>query len=124
MHKDKAEIKKKRKKRIRKRIRSKLCGSNERPRVYVFKSNRYIYIQVINDDTHEVLITASTLEKEFRQKNKNHKNKEAAQALGEILVERIKEKKIDNVVLDRGIYPYHGRIKVLADAVRKGGITL
>jgi len=120
--KDKVELKKKAKERIRKRIRKKIIGTGERPRVFVFKSNRYVYAQVINDEDGTVLTSASTLEKNFRGKNKSYKNQEACQALGEILSKRMKEKKIKTVIFDRGIYPYHGRIKVLADSVRKGGI--
>jgi large subunit ribosomal protein L18 len=120
--KDQAELKKKAKERIRKRIRKKIRGTLERPRVFVFKSNHYIYTQVIDDENGGVLASASTLEKEFREKNKNYKNREACERLGEILAQRLKEKKIERVVLDRGIYPYHGRIKALAEAMRKGGV--
>lgn len=123
MYKNKVELKKQTKKRIRKRVRKKLRGANHRPRVHIFKSNRYIYTQVINDENSEVLASASTLEKEFREKNKNYKNLKASQALGEILAKRLKKKKIERIVFDRGIYPYHGRIKALAEAIRKGGIT-
>lgn len=122
MYKDKVELKKKAKGRIRKSIRKKINGTVERPRIFVFKSNRYVYVQVINDEDGKVLTSASTLEKGFREKSKNYKNQEACQALGEILAKRLKEKKIKTAIFDRGIYPYHGRIKVLADSVRKGGI--
>lgn len=123
MYKNKTELKKKTKKRIRKRIRKKISGTAEWPRVYVFKSNRYVYIQAINDEDGTVLTSASTLEKDFRKKHKNHKNLETSQVLGEILAQRLKEKKIKKIVFDRGIYPYHGRIKALAEGIRKGGIT-
>jgi len=123
MYKNKVEIKQKTKKRVRKRIRKKISGTAERPRVYVFKSNRYIYTQVINDEKSEVLISASTLEKDFREKHKNHKNLETSQVLGEILAKRLKEKKIKKIIFDRGIYPYHGRIKALAERIRKEGIA-
>lgn len=122
MYKDKVELRKRAKKRIRKRIKKKIRGTGTRPRVYCFKSNRYFYSQVINDESGQVLVSATTLEKEFRDKNKNCKNKEACQALGEILAQRLKKKKIEKIVFDRGIYPYHGRIKALADALRKEGI--
>jgi large subunit ribosomal protein L18 len=122
MYKDKVLLKKKAKERIRKRIRKKIRGTSERPRIYVFKSNRYIYTQVINDDNGHVLISASTAGKEFKEKNKNFKNTKASQALGIILAKKLKQKKIEKIIFDRGIYPYHGRIKVLADTVRKEGI--
>jgi large subunit ribosomal protein L18 len=89
----------------------------------VFKSNRYVYTQVINDEEGRILASASTLEKEFKQKNKNFKNVEACQILGEMLAKRLKTKKIERVIFDRGVYRFHGRIKVLAEAMRKGGLT-
>lgn len=122
MHKDKVVVKKKAKERIRKRIRKKLRGTSERPRVCVFKSNRYVYTQAINDENGRVLVFASTLEKEFKQKNKNYKKIETCQNLGSIMGKRLKEKNIKKIVFDRGIYPYHGRIKALAEAMRKEGI--
>jgi large subunit ribosomal protein L18 len=108
--------------RLRKRIREKVKGTLERPRVHVFKSNAYLYTQVINDAEGSVLLTASTLEKEFKEKSKNGKNKKASGLLGEVLAKRLKAKKIERVVFDRGVYPYHGRIKTLAEAMRKAGI--
>ncbi len=122
MVKDKVTLKKKAKSRIRKRIRKKLKGTSERPRVFIFKSNKYIYSQVINDEEGVVLTAASTLEKEFREKNKNTKSVEASKSLGEILAKRLKQKKIESVIFDRGISPYHGRIKALAEAMRKAGL--
>lgn len=123
MYKDKALIKKIAKDRIRKRIRNKIRGTSERPRVHVFKSNRYVYTQVVDDVDNRILASASTLEKEFKQKNKNFKNVEACQVLGEMLVKRLKAKKIESVIFDRGVYHYHGRVKALAEAMRKGGLT-
>lgn len=123
MYKDKVALKKSAKGRIRKRIRKKIQGTSVRPRVHVFKSNRYVYTQVINDDDGRILVAASTLEKEFKQKNKNTKNVEACQLLGEMLAKRLKTKKVESIIFDRGIYPYHGRIKALAEAMRKGGLT-
>jgi large subunit ribosomal protein L18 len=122
VYKDKVELKKKAKGRIRRSIRKKISGTVERPRIFVFKSNRYVYVQVINDEDGKILTSASTLEKGFREKSKNYKNQEACQALGETLAKRLKEKKIGIAIFDRGIYPYHGRIKALADSIRKGGI--
>ena len=123
MHKDKSDLKKKIKARIRKRIRSKMRGTEDRPRVFVFKSNRYVYVQAINDEAGAVLATACTLEKGFKEKNKNTKDKDACQALGKIMAERLKEKMIETIVFDRGLYPYHGGVKSLAEALRKGGLV-
>ena len=122
MLKDKTSERKVRDDRLRKRIRERVQGTPERPRVHVFKSNAYVYLQVINDREGAVLLTASTLEKEFRAKAKSSKNKDACGLLGEMLGQRLKAAKIDKVVFDRGTHPYHGRIKTLADAIRKEGI--
>jgi large subunit ribosomal protein L18 len=120
--KDKTRERKVRDDRLRKRIRERVEGTAERPRLHVFKSNAYIYTQVINDREGSVLLAASTLEKEFRAKAKSTKNKDACGLLGEMLGKRLKAAKIEKVVFDRGTHPYHGRIKTLADAVRKEGI--
>ncbi len=109
--------------RIRKRIRKKIRGTAERPRVFVFKSNRYLYSQAIDDDAGSVLAAASSVEKEYREKKKKTKNIEASKAVGEMIAKRLKKKKIEQIVFDRGIYPYHGRIKALAEAMRKEGLT-
>jgi large subunit ribosomal protein L18 len=120
--KDKTTERKVRDNRLRKRIREKVKGTPERPRVHVFKSNAYVYTQVINDAAGAVLLTASTLEKEFRDKAKSTKNKDACGLLGEMLGKRLKAAKIEQVVFDRGVHPYHGRVKTLAEAIRKEGI--
>lgn len=123
MHKDKSELKKKIKARIRKRIRAKVRGTADRPRVFIFKSNRYVYAQAYNDESRTVLAAACTLEKSFREKTKNTKNKEACTLLGQILAQRLKEKKIERIVFDRGVYPYHGRVQILAETLRKEGLV-
>lgn len=122
MLKDKTTERKVRDDRLRKRIRERVKGTPERPRLHVFKSNAYIYTQVIDDRKGAVLLTASTLEKEFRAKAKSTKNKDACGLLGALLGQRLKAAKIDKVVFDRGTHPYHGRIKTLAEAIRKEGI--
>ena len=122
MLKDKTTERKVRDDRLRKRIRDRVQGTPERPRLHVFKSNAYVYTQVIDDRKGTVLLTASTLEKEFRAKAKSTKNKDACGLLGEIVGQRLKAAKIDKVVFDRGTHPYHGRIKTLAEAIRKEGI--
>jgi large subunit ribosomal protein L18 len=123
VHKGKSENRKRNKVRIRRRVRAKVRGSADRPRVYVFKSNRYIYAQAVNDESGTVLVSACTLEKTLKEKIKNTKNKDACQSLGQVLAERLKEKKIERIVFDRGTYPYHGRVQTLADALRKGGLA-
>lgn len=123
MYKSNVIIKKRAKERIRKRIRKKISGTSERPRVFVFKSNKYIYAQVIDDMSGTILASVSTLEKEFRKKNKNTKNIDSSRMLGENLVKKLKQKKLERVIFDRGIYPYHGRVKAFAEALRKGGLV-
>jgi len=120
--KDKTTVKAARDSRLRKRIRERVRGTPERPRLHVFKSNAYVYTQVVDDRSGTVLLTASTLEKDFRAGSKGAKNKGACGRLGEVLGKRLKAAKIDKVVFDRGTRPYHGNIKALADAVRKEGI--
>ena len=122
MLKDKTSERKVRDDRLRKRIRERVRGTPERPRLHVFKSNTYVYTQVIDDRGGAVLLTASTLEKDFRAKAKSTKNKDACGLLGEILGKRLKAAKIDKVVFDRGTRSYHGNIKTLPDAIRKEGI--
>ncbi|MBN2245729.1 MAG: 50S ribosomal protein L18 [Candidatus Aminicenantes bacterium] len=122
MHKNKVDVKKVAGQRIRKRIRKKISGTEDRPRVYVHKSNRYIYIQAVNDINGYVMVSACTLEKDFKNKKKNTKNLEASKLLGELIAKRLKEKKLENIVFDRGIYPYHGRVKMLAEAMREAGL--
>jgi large subunit ribosomal protein L18 len=123
VYKDSVAKKKVASQRVRKRIRKKISGTPERPRVLVTRTNRYLYVQAIDDINGRVLSSASTLEKSFREKNKSFKNLDAAKALGEVVADRLKSKKIKTIVFDRGISPYHGRIKNLADAMRKGGLV-
>lgn len=122
MLKDKVKTRDETKVRIRRRIRRKLRGTAERPRVYVFKSNRYIYTQAVNDENGSIMAAASTLEKDFKADLKNFKNVGSCEKLGALMAQRLKEKKIGQIVFDRGVYPYHGRIKALAEAMRKSGL--
>jgi large subunit ribosomal protein L18 len=121
--KDKTLVKAERNARLRRRIRRTVRGTAERPRVHVYKSNRYIYTQAVNDETGTILASACTLEKDFREHHKNAKNLSSCEALGAILAERLKARNIAAIVLDRGVYPYHGRLKALAEAMRKGGLV-
>jgi large subunit ribosomal protein L18 len=123
VRKDISERKKEARAKVRKRIRARIAGTAARPRVHVFKSNRYVYAQAIDDGVHAVLASACTLEKAFKEQSKNFKNKDACGRLGEILARRLKEKNIQTIVFDRGTYPYHGRVKTVAEALRKGGLA-
>lgn len=122
MYKTNVEVKKNARVRIRRRIRKKISGTSDKPRVIVNRSNRYFYIQAIDDTSGTVLASASTLEKVFKEKNKNTKNMKASESLGKLAAQRIIKKKIKTIVFDRGVYLYHGRIKILADAMRKEGL--
>ena len=107
------------------RIRSKIRGTIRRPRLSIFKSNYNIHLQLIDDDNGHTLCSTSTLSKEFKEKNlKSSKNKEAAKVLAEIFAQKLKEKNISEIVFDRSGYKYHGRVKIIADALRQAGITL
>jgi len=108
--------------RVRRSIKATLRGTPERPRLIMIRSNKYLYTQVIDDASHQVLLSASTLEKELKGKLKSAKDKAAAKLLGETIAERLKEKKIAAVVFDRNVYAYAGRVKVFSDAAREKGI--
>ena len=107
--------------RIRKRIRKNLAGTSEIPRLSVFRSNKQIYVQIIDDVEGKTLLSASSLNKDIIQK-KNINKTEQARLVGTLVAEEAKNKGISEVVFDRGGNLYHGRIKELADAARKGGL--
>ena len=102
-----------------KRVRAKISGTNERPRLCVFRSNKNISAQIIDDIAGVTLVSASSLEASFED---NGGNKDGAKKLGEVLAKRALDKGIENVVFDRSGYLYHGRIKELADGAREAGL--
>ena len=104
------------------RVRQKVYGTPEKPRLNVFRSNNHIYAQIIDDVNGHTLISASTLDKELKEKLESTHNKEAAKLVGDLVGKRALEKGIDTVVFDRGGYVYHGRIKELADGAREAGL--
>ena len=108
-----------RRKWIQYRIRNKIKGTAERPRLNVFRSNRFIYAQVIDDLTGSTLAAASSFESAIA--NEGNKT-EQSKKVGELLAERCKAAGIENVVFDRAGYLYHGRVKALADGAREGGL--
>ncbi len=105
--------------RIHKRIRRKLRGTAARPRLAVFRSLAHIYAQVIDDGEGKTLASASSVDKGVKTKGGNVA---AAAAIGKLVAERAREKGIGKVVFDRGGYPYHGRVKALAEAARAAGL--
>lgn len=104
------------------RVRKKISGTAARPRLSVFRSAKHIYAQLIDDEKGVTLASASTLDKELRDKISNGGNVEAARQVGELIAQRAKAQGVDKVVFDRGGYLYHGRIQALADAAREGGL--
>lgn len=97
-------------------------GTEERPRLNVFRSNSNIYAQVVDDTKGITLVCASTLEKDIKEKLSSTKNKEAAKAIGKLVGERAIAKGIETVVFDRSGYIYHGKVKELADGAREAGL--
>ena len=108
--------------RVRYRIRRHVSGSAKTPRLAVFRSNRHIYAQVINDEGGTTVAQASTMDKELRSKVANGTTIDAAKAVGELVAQRLKSVGIESVVFDRGGYQYHGRVQALADGARSVGI--
>lgn len=102
------------------RVRAKLSGTEARPRLNVFRSNKHIYAQLIDDVNGVTLASASTLDKDLNLESTG--NIEAAQKVGELVAKRAVEKGIKSVVFDRGGYLYHGRVKALAEAARENGL--
>ena len=116
---DRLEQKKIRRIRRKKHIRKLVKGDGARPRMTVYKSGRYMYVQVIDDLKEQTLVAASNIEKELR---KIKTTVDGAQQLGQVVAERLKEKKIDRIVFDRNGYAYHGVVKSIAYGARKAGI--
>ncbi len=104
------------------RVRKKIEGTQERPRLNVFRSSKHMYAQIIDDTNGVTIVAASTLDKELREDVSNGGNVEAARRVGQLIAQRAQEKGLKNVVFDRGGYLYHGRIQALADAAREAGL--
>lgn len=104
------------------RIRTQVRGTNERPRLCVFRSSHEIYAQIIDDERGHTLAAASSIDHEIRSKIDGMKKSEQARMVGKFVAERAKNKGVDKVVFDRGGYRYIGRVKALADAAREGGL--
>jgi len=111
-----------RRQRIKYRIRKRLSGSGERPRMTVYRSNKQIYVQLVDDVSGQTLVSASSKEKEIASQKVNKIDQ--AKLVGKRLAEKAKEKGIESVVFDRNGYLYHGRVKNLADAARKSGLKI
>ena len=101
------------------RVRRKISGTTECPRLCVYRSNKNLFVQIVDDVKQTTLVSASTLDKEIKTK---YANKEAAKEVGALIAKRALEKNIKNVVYDRGGYVYHGVVKQLAEAAREAGL--
>nr|AKQ01676.1 50S ribosomal protein L18, large subunit ribosomal protein L18 [uncultured Acidobacteria bacterium Rifle_16ft_4_minimus_23617] len=108
---------------IHRRVRQRVAGTEGRPRLSVSRSLKHIYTQIIDDAQGRTLVSASSRDKEVRQQLRYGGNVAAAKVVGTVLGERARQAGITRVVFDRGGYKYHGRIKALADAVRKAGLN-
>ncbi len=108
--------------RRRQRIRKHVFGTPERPRLAVFRSNRHIYAQVIDDTKGVTLVAAGSRSPEIRNMSDLKGKKAVAQAVGRLLAERARAKGVDTVAFDRGGFLYHGRVRALADGAREGGL--
>lgn len=102
------------------RVRKRITGTTERPRLNVFRSNKHIYAQIIDDQNGATLVSASTLDKELKEGAGS--NVDAARKVGELVAKRALERGLSLVVFDRGGYLYHGRVQALAEAAREAGL--
>jgi large subunit ribosomal protein L18 len=109
-------------KRIHRRVRVSLEGTQERPRLCVYRSLGHIYAQVIDDRQGKTLVSASSVDGETKKNLKGGGNIAAAKVIGKAIAERAKAAGVNKVVFDRGGYKYHGRVKALADAAREAGL--
>lgn len=105
--------------RIKRRIRKIVTGTTAQPRLSVYRSNKEIYAQVINDETGATLVAASSIQKDIKAKGTKI---EVASMVGKAIAEKAKKAGLENVAFDRNGYLYHGRVKALAEAAREGGL--
>ncbi|MDD5613725.1 MAG: 50S ribosomal protein L18 [Candidatus Omnitrophica bacterium] len=117
-------VKKKKIARIRrhKRIRRKICGTAQQPRLSIYISLKYIYVQLIDDVSAKTVAAASSLDPEIKSKLKSTGSLEAAKAAGVLIAQKAKNSGLKKIVFDRSGYKYHGKVKALADAAREAGL--
>lgn len=104
------------------RVRTKLAGTEARPRLNVFRSLRHIYAQIINDEVGRTLVSASTAEADVKKQIEGLNKTAQAHVVGKVLAERALARGVTQVVFDRGGYKYHGRVRALAEGTREGGL--
>lgn len=112
-----------RRNRIRKSIRKKIRGTAERPRLAIFRSNKEIYCQVIDDEAGKTIAGTSSRSKTVCDQAGDHKKSEVSKLVGLEIARIAKEKGVESVIFDRGGYKYHGRVKALAEGAREGGLN-
>lgn len=103
-------------------MKKKILGTKQRPRLYVFKSNKHIYTQLINDTSNQIIVSSSSISKEIREHCKSSANCTIATIVGKNMAKKFKEKGISHIVFDRGKKIYHGKIKAIAESLRNEGI--
>jgi large subunit ribosomal protein L18 len=108
--------------RRKKRVRAKIFGTAEKPRLSIFRSNRYTLAQLIDDEKGKTLISASTKETANSSQRPVINKVKQAEQLGELVAKKASDKGIKKIVFDRGSYKYHGRVKAVAEGLRKGGL--
>ena len=106
----------------KRRVRRKIIGTNQRPRLSVFRSSKHIFAQIIDDEKGITLVAASSLSPEVRDSLSTTGNIDAARKVGELIARKAKENQIESIVFDRAGYLYHGRVQGLAEAAREGGL--
>ena len=107
----------------KKRIRKNIFGNQDRPRLSVFRSSKHIYAQIVDDTSGTTLVSASTLDNEFKEQKVEGKKVEIAKTVGNLIGKRALDQGIKKVVLDRNGFLYHGRIKSLSDGAREAGLN-
>ncbi len=104
-------------------LRNRLSGTAQCPRLAVYRSNKHIYAQIIDDDAQNTLVSANTLQKDVKANLEKTNDVEAARYVGKVIAERAMDKGIKDVVFDRGGYIYHGKVQALAEAAREAGLN-
>lgn len=120
----KNNLKQERRSKIRRRIRSTIRGTAERPRLSIYKSNKHVYLQLINDRESVTMLSVSTQTTDLQKELKGKESVEAANIVGKALAEAAKDKGITKAVYDRSGYKYHGIVKAAAEGAREGGLDL
>lgn len=120
----KNNLKQERRSKIRRRIRSTIRGTAERPRLCIYKSNKHVYLQLINDREGATLLSVSTQTADLQKDLKDKESVEAAKIVGQAIAEAAKDKGITKAVYDRSGYKYHGIVKAAAEGAREGGLDL